>query len=150
MKYIIFTLISVLAASAHAKKIGQAGCGLGNQLIGAEPGVMQIVAATSNGICTNQTSGITSGTSNCLDSAIDVALVDFVEENQVALKNDMSRGQGETVSTMSNMLSCANEKVAGEALKQSFEQITSQQTPEAMAQSIRQTLSQTPLAGCAG
>lgn len=148
MKYIILSLISVFAFSAQAKNIGQAGCGLGNQILGADPGAMQIVAATSNGFYGNQTSGITSGTSNCLDSSVSASLENFIEANQVALSNDISRGNGETVATMNRILSCANGDVASRALKNSYEQISSQKTAGEMASVIKQTLRQEPKAGC--
>jgi hypothetical protein len=148
MKLLFFTFVSLFAFNAFAGKIGQAGCGLGNQILGSEPGAIQIVAATSNGIYGNQTSGITSGTSNCLDTNVGAAVEVFVEENKVALSNDISRGQGETVAVLNRMLSCANEKVAAKALQGSFEQISEQKSSEEMTQVIRQTLRQTPQAGC--
>ncbi len=148
MKYIILSLISVFAFSAQAKGIGQAGCGLGNQILGSEPGAIQIVGATTNGFYGNQTFGITSGTSNCVDGAMGAALENFIEANQVALNNDISRGNGETVATMNRMLSCANGDVANRALKNSYEQISSQKTAGEMATVIKQTLRQEPKAGC--
>lgn len=117
MKYLFLLLITVFTLNAQAKKIGQAGCGLGNQILGAEPGAIQIVAVTSNSFYGNQTSGITSGTSNCVDSSISAALETFVEANQVALNNDISRGHGETVTTMNRMLSCANDKMGNSSAK---------------------------------
>lgn len=137
----------MFAFSAQAK-IGQAGCGLGNQLLGSEPGAIQIVGATTNGFYGNQTFGITSGTSNCVDGSMGAALENFIEANQVALSNDISRGNGETVTTMNRMLSCANENVANKALKGSYEKISTQKTAGEMAEVIKQTLRQEPTAGC--
>ena len=43
-------------------KYGTAGCGLGSMAFGDQPGGIQILAATTNGILGNQTFGITFGT----------------------------------------------------------------------------------------
>lgn len=148
MKYLVISLLALGSINAAAA-VGQAGCGLGNQILGNEPGFMQVVAATSNGFSGSQTFGITSGTSNCLDSRGNAAVEAFVEANQVALNNDISRGSGETVSTLSNMLSCANGNVAAKALQTSFDEISSQKSAPAMTESIKRTLRSAPQAGCA-
>lgn len=147
MKYLVLALLSLGSISAHAA-VGQAGCGLGNQILGNDPGFMQVFAAFSNGFSGNQTSGITSGTSNCLDSRGNAAVEAFVEANQVALNNDISRGSGETVVALSNMLSCANGNVAAKALQSSFDEISAQSTAPAMTETIKRTLKAAPQAGC--
>ena len=58
------------ASGAH-KSYGTAGCGLGSLVFGDQPGIIQIVAATLNGIG-GQTFAITSGTSNCGEAAVSV------------------------------------------------------------------------------
>ncbi len=150
MKHLIFSVILFGSFGAFAQTIGQAGCGLGNQILGAEPGPTQIIAATSNGIYGNQTSGITSGTSNCVDTNVKAALENFVEANQIALNNDISRGQGETVSTLSHMLSCANHNVASQALQANYAEISQEESASAMTAKIVETLRQSPVAGCRG
>lgn len=148
MKHLIIALLALGSISAQAA-VGQAGCGLGNQLLGNEPGFIQVFAATLNGTSGNQTFGITSGTSNCMDSKGNAAVEAFVEANQVALNNDISRGSGETVSTLSSMLSCANGKVAAQALQSSYENISAQKSAPAMTETIKRTLRAAPQAGCA-
>src|SRR5512137_902647 len=44
---------------------GAAGCGLGSMAFNKQPGIFQILAATTNSLTGTQTFGITSGTSNC-------------------------------------------------------------------------------------
>lgn len=85
---------------------GTAGCGLGSMVFGKEEGAMQIIAATLNGTGV-QTFGITSGTSNCGKGLLAKAEVNsFIQSNAIALENDIARGQGETLSTLNNMLGC--------------------------------------------
>jgi hypothetical protein len=149
MKYLIILALSVMTINAHARfKVGQAGCGLGNQLLGDEPGVIQIVAATSNGFYGNQTSGITSGTSNCLDDSGYATVEAFVEANQVALSNEVSRGEGETVATLGKMLSCTNQEAVNASLKSSYGDIFENQEANTVSTEIRKVLKNTPKAGC--
>jgi len=114
MKKLIMVLATLgLALSAEAANglkgdgvYGVAGCGLGSMVFGKEDGVMQVLAATLNatGI---QTFGITSGTSNCGRGLFNKAqLNSFIQSNAIALENDIARGQGETLSTLNNMLGC--------------------------------------------
>lgn len=85
---------------------GTAGCGLGSLAFGNQSGPVQIVAATLNSTGV-QTFGITTGTSNCGPGAFAKAeLNSFIQSNSVALENDIVRGQGETLSTLNNMLGC--------------------------------------------
>ncbi len=92
--------------AAASGTYGVAGCGLGSLAFGAQPGAMQIFAATLNGTGV-QTFGITSGTSNCGAGVFAKAEINaYIQSNSVALENDIVRGQGETLSTLNNMLGC--------------------------------------------
>src|SRR5437868_5113862 len=83
---------------------GVAGCGLGSMVFGNQEGAMQVIAATLNSTGV-QTFGITSGTSNCGHGLFAKAEINsFIQSNSVALENDIARGQGETLSTLNNML----------------------------------------------
>lgn len=113
MKLFIAILATLgLSVVAHADlkgtagNYGSAGCGLGSLAFGKQEGPVQIFAATLNGTGV-QTFGITSGTSNCGKSVFAKAEINtFIESNSVALENDIVRGQGETLSTLNNMLGC--------------------------------------------
>ncbi len=104
--------LSTVASAAPAGlkgngQYGTAGCGIGSLAFGNQSGPIQIVAATLNGTSGSQTFGITSGTSNCGPGAFAKAeLNSFIQSNSVALENDIVRGQGETLSTLNNMLGC--------------------------------------------
>ncbi len=102
---------------------GMAGCGLGSIVFGGKPGIVQVVAATFNGTMGNQTFGITSGTSNCVseDDAKRAEL--FVETNRLALEDDISRGQGETLSSFASILGCGTNEKLGPQLQKNFETI---------------------------
>ncbi|MGZ3744932.1 MAG: DUF3015 family protein [Pseudobdellovibrionaceae bacterium] len=88
---------------------GVAGCGLGSMVFGNQEGMVQVVAATLNATGV-QTFGITSGTSNCGPGLFARAEINsFIQSNAVALENDIARGQGETLSTLNNMLGCGSQ-----------------------------------------
>ena len=109
------------AQVSTAKGYGMAGCGLGSMLFGSDPGFIQVVAATTNGSFGSQTFGITSGTSNCKDSANPVVQVSsFVETNREILAKDIARGSGETLSALSSLAECSNAASVGRTLQQNF------------------------------
>lgn len=100
---------------------GTAGCGLGSMVFGNEQGPVQVLAATLNGTGV-QTFGITSGTSNCGKGLFAKAEINsFIESNSVALENDIARGQGETLSTLNDILGCGAE--FNSTLQQNFKNI---------------------------
>jgi hypothetical protein len=101
-----------LIDSAQGQGYGLAGCGLGSVVFGDKPGMVQIFGATTNGVSGNQTFGITSGTLNCGESGKMAKTEQFVEVNKVALENDMARGQGETLQSLSQVLECKNQDFA--------------------------------------
>ena len=109
---------------------GLAGCGLGSLVFGDQKGAIQILAATSNGIGI-QTFGITSGTSNCVDSASPAKGAQiFIEGNREALAKDAARGSGETITTLTALAGCKDAKAVGAALQKRFAVLfPGQQTP---------------------
>lgn len=147
MKYLLFVVLGFVSLQSYAK-IGQAGCGLGNNILGSEPGFTQVFAGTTNGTSGNQTFGITSGTSNCDGGGSNAALESFVEANQIALNNDISRGNGETVTALNSLLSCANSEVATKALHNSYQEISTQKSASDMTAKIKKVLRSAPTAGC--
>ncbi|HEU4405079.1 MAG TPA: DUF3015 family protein [Polyangiaceae bacterium] len=105
-------------------KYGTAGCGLGSILFGAKPGIVQIFAATTNATSATQTFGITSGTSNCVDAEGGAnSAKAFVETNREALAKDIARGSGETISSLSSLAGCGNDKAVGAKLQKSYKKI---------------------------
>jgi Protein of unknown function (DUF3015) len=103
---------------------GSAGCGLGSMAFGNQKGAIQILAATTNGLFGTQTFGITSGTSNCGDSAVGTAgTKTFIEGNREALAKDAARGSGETIDTLSMLAGCKDAKAVGAVLQQRFPEL---------------------------
>jgi hypothetical protein len=86
---------------------GTAGCGVGSIVFGDKPGMIQIVAATINDY-SGQTFAISTGTSNCGESGKSARANQFIETNKVALENDLSRGAGESIVALSEVMGCKN------------------------------------------
>jgi hypothetical protein len=122
MKKLLLISALVSFSSLANAKIGTAGCGLGNIVFGSKPGLIQVVAATLNSTGV-QTVGITVGTSNCGGGFSSAQLDNFVEVNQIALANDVSRGNGETVNNVAKILGCSNSQSVNDTLKTNYEVI---------------------------
>jgi len=126
-------VLSIAAASmlfvasdrvAKADGYGPAGCGLGAMLIGSKPGIVQIFAATTNGIFANQTFGITSGTLGCgAPAASVVAAKSYLETNRQAFAKDVARGQGETIANLSQLAGCADSSAVAAKLQANFKTV---------------------------
>lgn len=109
--------------AAFAQSYGMAGCGLGSVVFGDQKGFIQIAAATTNGTFGTQTFGITSGTSNCVEGEGDVSY--FIETNRPALKNDIAKGHGETLTSLAQLYKCGSTESFYSALKTNYSSIFS-------------------------
>lgn len=110
---------------AFERPYGMAGCGLGS-LVFKENDNSQILAATTNGTSGSQTFGITTGTSNCVSGpnvAVAEKLDQFLAANSAQVAEDLSRGQGEALNTVTGILGCANDAVVNAELKNHFSEI---------------------------
>jgi hypothetical protein len=111
-------------ASKGKSTYGTAGCGLGSMVFGDQKGMIQVLAATTNDTFGTQTFGITSGTSNCGDSAMTAqGTKTFIEGNREALAKDAARGSGETITTLSSMAGCKDATVVGSTLQKRFAEL---------------------------
>ena len=110
-------------AATGKSTYGLAGCGLGSMVFGDQKGMIQILAATTNNTFGTQTFGITSGTSNCVESAGTQGAMTFIEGNREALAKDAARGSGETITTLSAMAGCKDAKAVGVTLQKRFAQL---------------------------
>lgn len=101
--------------SLHDQFVGQgygmAGCGLGSVVFGDKPGMIQLFASTTNGYG-GQTFAISSGTSNCGESGMAEETASYIQNNKIALENDLARGQGETLVGLAQVLQCEKESFA--------------------------------------
>ena len=147
MRETVAALVSMVvlgSTAAFAAPYGAAGCGLGSVLLGDKPGFMQVFAATSNGILGSQMFGITTGTSNCGEATAEVKTSQvFIEANREAVAKDMSRGSGETIVSLGNILGCQDVNALGTTLQANFstivpsEQATAAQINESMIATVK-------------
>ncbi|MBV9080578.1 MAG: DUF3015 family protein [Elusimicrobia bacterium] len=119
-KVLALAAAAVLGTSGLAMAAGgnhpMAGCGLGYVLFGHNDNtpVMQVLAATTNGISGNQTFGMTTGTSGCTEDGA----VKFVKEAEVyaevnleSLRREMAAGQGEFVTSFAALIGARGEQI---------------------------------------
>lgn len=138
MKAILFALIALTSVSSYAAGYGQAGCGLGSMVIGDKPGFSQVFAATTNGTSGSQTFGISSGTSNC--GSAGKSAVMFIEANKSALATDISRGQGETLSSLAQIYGIKDAKKMGSLLQKEQSKIFANQDANQITAKIQDVL----------
>jgi hypothetical protein len=113
-----------VSRTAEAGPYGAAGCGLGSIVFGNQPGIIQVLAATTNGTFGNQTFGITFGTSNCASTDGGAASATaYVEANRQQLAKEISRGAGETIAGLASVAGCQDEKRVGLALQSQYKAI---------------------------
>ena len=135
------TLLALLGGTnEYAAGYGSAGCGLGSVVFGNKPGIVQIFAATTNATFASQTFGITSGTSNCGESAVAAGPKVFIEANKEALAKDMSRGSGETIQNLSALAGCKDSALVASHLQRSFQSIAPTMQTNAFSESVLQAL----------
>lgn len=151
-RILVAAVFAVLFSSSQAfaeAAYGAAGCGLGSLAFGKQPGMVQVLAATTNGLFGTQTFGISTGTSNCQTAPGVAGAKVFIEGNREALAKDISRGQGETLKNLSSLAGCADTKAVGAALQKNFQVIFPEATTpsEAVADAIIATL-KTPALAC--
>ena len=114
---LLLTGLGVLAFAADANAAQtNTGCGLGSMIFKDKDGLLsQVCAATFNGIAGNQTFGISTGTSNCQKAAAFTSnerLNKFVNDNMDNLAIDISRGNGEYLTTLAVLLDTPAEQRA--------------------------------------
>lgn len=129
-KYLVSGLSVAIASVAFAsaaradQPYGTAGCGLGSIVFGNSQGIVQIFAATTNGLFGTQTFGITSGTSNCVNTGSSSASAKaFIQANRETISKEIARGNGETISSLTALAGCTDAAAVGSVLQQSFQSI---------------------------
>ena len=99
-------LVAVLPAVSMADNVGS--CGWGSKLFAGQSGVFpQVLAVTTNGTFGNQTFGISSGTSGCTQDGVVTSswkTAAFIDGNMNKLAMDMSRGEGESLDSLSQIV----------------------------------------------
>lgn len=128
MKKIIFAslMFGAVALTAPAHAIDSTGCGLGSMAWRGQSGILPQVAAvlTNGGISSNQTFGITFGTSGCdpngrVTGGTQKMVLAFLENNLEQFAMDAAAGQGETITTLAGIMNM-DEKTVAEKTYQNF------------------------------
>lgn len=111
-KMALFAALAAGSSLAMADK--DVGCGVGTQVWAGKSGVApKILAATTNGIFTNQLLGITFGTLGCgQGGTVTAQVVSFTNENAESLARDMAVGQGESLNVLAELLTIPAEDKA--------------------------------------
>lgn len=128
------TLISTLGTVSLFSKINtnsiprnmQTGCGLGNKIIKRpDSAILYAIQATLNGTSGIQTFGISSGTSGCkkVKFVMNDRAQEFVASNMDALAKDISKGQGESLSTLAELLKVEDKASFFVALQSNYNSI---------------------------
>lgn len=141
-------LIGSAVDKADQGYYGMAGCGLGSVLFGeSESRGGQILASTTNNTYSNNTFGMSSGTSNCVpDKAENTAAVKknmelFVTTNREALANDIVKSNGETITTMASIMGCSDTKYLSAKLQSRYETIFDSKENARVADNMYNTVS---------
>jgi len=112
-KFFLFSIIVFalsISMSLHSAPYGMAGCGLGSVIIKENKMIPQIIAVFLN-VTGIQTSGITTGTSNCTTSGVvnkDKEQEVFVHLNFESLEREMAAGKGEKLDTLASLFGCSS------------------------------------------
>lgn len=124
-------MVSLIASASYAqsksftREYGMAGCGLGSVVMGKRSA--QIFAATTNGTLSNQLFGISFGTLNCTDGPTNEVAMNmdkFIVANRSALTADIAKGDGETLSALTQVIGCSTSSPdMGRLLKKNYNQI---------------------------
>lgn len=138
MKKLSLSLAAITAVSLAAPMAvsaggyGAAGCGLGAVVFGSKPGMIQVLAATTNGTFASQTFGITTGTSECGGGAIKVQSEQkiYAYNNFGQLQQEIAQGRGERLQTLAYLMGCDSKAVDafGAAAQKNYSQIFSGKT----------------------
>lgn len=111
-------LLCLFSIRGLANPYGMAGCGVGALIFQDKPGKIQILAVTTNQYF-NQSYSITTGTSNCFEDSGQSA-ENYIKANHVALRKDISRGTGEALAGLLNLMGCGDHQTVGTALQKNY------------------------------
>lgn len=128
------TLSLMAPAAVSAAGYGAAGCGLGAIVFGNKPGIIQVLAATTNGTFASQTFGITTGTSECGSGSAKVQSEQkiYAYNNFGQLQKEIAQGRGERLQTLAYMMGCNANTIEnfGAVAQKNYSQIFSGNTAD--------------------
>lgn len=128
MKKVLISIaaIAALSTAGFATVNSQTGCGLGSQIIHDDSSaVMLALQATTNSTLGNQTFGVTSGTSGCHKAkfVMNERAAEFVASNMDQLSREIAIGQGESVTTLAELLNVQDKAEFASALQANYNAI---------------------------
>jgi len=125
---VVISIMMVSIASAATVR-DDCGCGLGGMALAEKEGLIwNLVGTFLNGICGNQTFGMSSGTLDC-GKPVKMATLDkvniFVADNMDSLAIDIAQGQGESLDALAEIAEIPDQKrpLFYSALQDNFDQI---------------------------
>lgn len=128
------TMSLVAPAAISASGYGAAGCGLGAVVFGSKPGIIQVLAATTNGTFASQTFGITTGTSECGGGVVKVQAEQkvYAYNNFGQLQKEIAQGRGERLQTLAFLMGCNAKSVEsfGAVAQKNYAQIFDAKTTD--------------------
>lgn len=138
MKKLIAGAILVSSSSLAFAANPYAGCGLGSAVVfpDANEWHEHVLAATTNGTSGNQTFGMTSGTLGCEGANGPLKLAQaFIDDNMDQLALDVSKGQGETLAALAEVIGVDAQDSAAfnQALQSNFDKMFSADATSATA-----------------
>lgn len=124
-KLLVLFFVLVLSSNAFATQRNY-GCGLGALVFGdgADTKLLQVLATFLNGICTNQSIGITLDVDalKCTTVASWASndVFEFVQGNMDTLIRDVAAGSGASIDTLASLMQVEDVAAYGEKLQQNF------------------------------
>lgn len=124
-KLLILFFVLALSSNAFATQRNY-GCGLGSLVFGdgADTKLLQLVATFLNGICSNQTTGITFDIDafkcTATPSWASNDVFEFVQGNMDTLIRDVAAGSGDSINTLAALMQVEDVASYGEKLQQNF------------------------------
>ena len=149
-KFIFILSFFLIPVISFAQNVGQ--CGWGSKLFDGQGGIFpQVLAVTTNGTSGNQTFAISSGTSGCTQNGVvrsSWRTAVFIDSNMNKLARDMSRGEGEAIDSLAEVMEVQKEDQESFklVLKENFDKIFSEDsvTSEQVLASINSTIKKHP------
>ncbi len=136
-------LIGKYVDKSEKSYYGMSGCGLGSVLFGeTENRGGQLLSSTTNGVYSNNTFGMSSGTSNCVpEKSAKTAEVKknmnmFISANKEALANDIVKQDGETITALGEIVGCKDTKYLGTKLQSRYNVIYSKNETTAVTDNM--------------
>ena len=136
--YLASLVLGSMMLAGNAGAVDSTGCGLGSMAWRGQKGMgPQILAVTTNGSFSNQTFGITFGTSGCdphgrITGGTQKMVLAFLENNLEQYAMDAARGEGETIDTLAGIMN-VDSKVLAQKSQKNFAYIFPSQDADAVS-----------------